>query len=356
MKIVLSESQVKRLIQENIEELNYQSLHDDENLQDLRDAIDKNKMVSVSFVKKDGEVKHMLVRKNLSSYVGSDREKTDAQMNVEMNHDLKKVVDINAYKRELNNLRNQNPEMDSTAIKQMASKKAWRSINLKNVLGFMASGRFIDLRDENEIMDRFGETIYNSLSKSMINSLRPVEDNPEGDVNEANPILGALKSWMSPGIQIVKNTNNVYSYLKHIKPTSMPLMQKFGVIKNTKVVKEIMDPVMDTLPIIGHEFNKLKGQFAQTASAQNIVGKFSSQVSSTYKSINTELKVAEGGTLNLSFAYKDLEELLYYTNRIKEEKILTTAGVKIINSVESQIKNTMAQIDLALSKIAAASK
>jgi hypothetical protein len=221
----------------------------------------------------------------------------------------------------------------------------------------MVGGRFIDLRDENEIMDRFGETIYNSLSKSMINSLRPVEDNPEGDVNEANPgILGTLKSWMSPGIQIVKNANNVAGYLKHIKPTSRPLMQKFGVLQNTRAVKQIMDPVMDTLPIIGHEFNKLKGQFVQTASAQNTVGKFQSQVSSTYRNINTELKVAEGSTLNLSFAYKDLEELLYYTNRIKEEKILTTGGVRVINSVEAQIRNTLAQIDLALSKIAAASK
>lgn len=221
MKIVLSESQVKRLIQENIEELNYQSLHDDENLQDLRDAIDKNKMVSVSFVKKDGEVKHMLVRKNLSSYVGSEREKTDAQMNVEMNHDLKKVVDINAYKRELKYLRNQNPEMDSTTIKQMASKKAWRSINLKNVLGFMVGGRFIDLRDENEIMDRFGETIYNSLSKSMINSLRPVADNPdnnEGEIDERSRSFAfTRKKRLFPKSAMMSNPNRFKEYDKEVK-------------------------------------------------------------------------------------------------------------------------------------------
>jgi hypothetical protein len=221
MKIVLSESQVKRLIQENIEELNYQSLHDDENLQDLRDAIDKNKMVSVSFVKKDGEVKHMLVRKNLSSYVGSEREKTDAQMNVEMNHDLKKVVDINAYKRELKYLRNQNPEMDSATIKQMASKKAWRSINLKNVLGFMVGGRFIDLRDENEIMDRFGETIYNSLSKSMINSLRPVADNPdnnEGEIDERSRSLAfTRKKRLFPKSAMMSNPDRFKEYDKEVK-------------------------------------------------------------------------------------------------------------------------------------------
>jgi hypothetical protein len=221
MKIVLSESQVKRLIQENIEELNYQSLHDDENLQDLRDAIDKNKMVGVSFVKKDGEVKHMLVRKKLSSYVGSEREKTDAQMNVEMNHDLKKVVDINAYKRELKYLRNQNPEMDSATIKQMASKKAWRSINLKNVLGFMVGGRFIDLRDENEIMDRFGETIYNSLSKSMINSLRPVADNPdnnEGEIDERSRSLAfTRKKRLFPKSAMISNPDRFKEYDKEVK-------------------------------------------------------------------------------------------------------------------------------------------
>lgn len=172
MKIILTEKQIKRIILENIEELNYQSFQDDENLQDLRDAIDKNKLVSVAFVKKDGDVKHMLVRKNLSSYVGSEREKTDAQMNVEMNNDLKKVVDVNAYKREIKNIRVENPEMDMDTIKQMASKKSWRSINLKNVLGFMVGGRFIDLRDENDIMDRFGEEVHGKLTKSMLSTIQ----------------------------------------------------------------------------------------------------------------------------------------------------------------------------------------
>ena len=189
MKIVLTQEQVKRIIQENIEELNYQSLQDDENLQDLRDSIDKNKLVSVAFVKKDGNVKHMLIRKSLSSYVGSEREKTDAQRNVEMNHDLKKVVDVNAYKREIKRLRAEAPEANDAEVKQMAAKMAWRSINLRNVLGFMVGGRFIDLRDENEIMDRYGEAVHGQLTKSMIGAMQaqaPVNDNPEpeAEVNE----------------------------------------------------------------------------------------------------------------------------------------------------------------------------
>lgn len=176
-------------------ELDHAGFHDRDDLQVLRDAIDKNKMVSVAFVKKDGSVKHMLVRRTLSSYVGSEREKSDAQMNVEMNHNLKKVVDINAYKRELKSLREQNPEMEDSELKSMASKKAWRSINLTTVLGFMVGGSFIDLRDENQIMDRFGEEVHNSLTRSMVSAMQaqaqPVEEpeveNPEPQMDAEQP-------------------------------------------------------------------------------------------------------------------------------------------------------------------------
>lgn len=181
-KIVLTESQLDRLSNINLSELDYQRMHHDDDLHMLRDAIDKNKMVSVAFVKKDGIVKHMLIRKNLSSYVGSDREKSDAQMNVEMNNNIKKVVDMNAYKREISYLKNNNPEMGGDEVKMMAAKKSWRSINLKNVLGFMASGQFFDLRDENDILGRYGVEVNNSLTRSMINSLNVQDPNVEDDV------------------------------------------------------------------------------------------------------------------------------------------------------------------------------
>jgi hypothetical protein len=181
IKSVMNESQVN-----DMDEMNYGSFHNDENLQILRDALNKNKMVSVAFVKKDGNVKHMLIRRTLSSYVASQREKTDAQMNVESNHDIKKVIDISAYKKELKKLKGENPDVeDIQPLKQAAAKVAWRSINLKNVLGFMVSRQFIDLRDENEIMDRFGEEIYGSLTKSMINTMNQ-EVQPAGE-EEINP-------------------------------------------------------------------------------------------------------------------------------------------------------------------------
>ena len=175
-KIIVTESQMRRLLDKmineskmGIDELDYQSYTEGDDLQQLRDAIDRNILVSVAFVKKDGSVRHMAIKKNISSYVGSDREKSEKQMNVEMNNNIKKVVDINAYNKKLKELRNMGIEDDQA--KAEASKVAWRSISLENVLGFMVRGNFVDLRDENDIMNRFGEEVYNSLTKSMKNAL-----------------------------------------------------------------------------------------------------------------------------------------------------------------------------------------
>jgi outer membrane protein OmpA-like peptidoglycan-associated protein len=151
-----------------------------EPLQSLRNALDKNQMVSVAYVKKDGSVRHMLVKRNISSYVRSDREKTEKQANVESNNDIKKVVDFTLYRK---NLR------DNGGDKEMAAKSCWRTINLKDVLGFSAGGNFIDLREENDILNRFGETIYGSLTKSMQRAMDAEQGDAqmgiEEDINEA---------------------------------------------------------------------------------------------------------------------------------------------------------------------------
>jgi hypothetical protein len=112
----------------------------------------------------------MLVRRHLSAYVASDADKTDAQANVQANNDLKRVIDINSYKKALKELRMQG--IDDESAKPEAAKKAWRSINLKEVLGFLVGGNFVDLRDENDIMNRFGEEIYNSLTKGMVGAMQ----------------------------------------------------------------------------------------------------------------------------------------------------------------------------------------
>lgn len=142
---------------------------EDEQLTDLRDALDKNRMVSVAYVMKNGEVRHMLIRRYLSSYVPSDKPKTEKQLNMPENTDVIAVIDMNAYQKNLKDLRTQGVNDDEA--KAEASKKAWRRMKLTNVLGFMVGGNFIDLRDENDILARYGEQIYNSLTKGMINAM-----------------------------------------------------------------------------------------------------------------------------------------------------------------------------------------
>ena len=174
---------VKRLVKESeneIDETSYDDYMSGEPLQSLRNALDKNQMVSVAYVKKDGSVRHMLVKRNISSYVRSDREKTEKQANVESNNDIKKVVDFTLYRK---NLR------DNGGDKEMAAKSCWRTINLKDVLGFSAGGNFIDLREENDILNRFGETVYGSLTKSMQRAMDAEQGDAqmgiEEDINEA---------------------------------------------------------------------------------------------------------------------------------------------------------------------------
>jgi hypothetical protein len=74
-------------------------------------------------------------------------------------------------------------------MKTMAAKTCWRSVNLKNVLGFMVSGQFIDLRDENDIMGRFGEEVNNALTRSMVNAMnQEVQQGEPEPENQEMPI------------------------------------------------------------------------------------------------------------------------------------------------------------------------
>ncbi|NDB53188.1 MAG: hypothetical protein EB025_03820, partial [Chitinophagaceae bacterium] len=154
-------------------ELDHQELKTSERFEALRTALAKNTNVSVAYVKKDGTVRHMLVKRYMSSYVPSEREKSEKQMNINQNHDVKRVIDVNAYIKGLK---------ETNGDKELAAKKAWRTINLRDVLGFMVKGQFMDLRDENEIQQRFGDEVNNSLTKSMVNAMQAAENNAEMEV------------------------------------------------------------------------------------------------------------------------------------------------------------------------------
>lgn len=186
-KIVkLTETQLKRLVKEMIDAnemaLSFDDFKNSDELSDLRNAIDNNKIVSVAFVKKDGTVKHMAIRRTVSAYQFSDRPKSEKQANVESNNNIKKVIDVNFYNKSLKNGMTQSE----------AAKVSWRSINLETVLGFLYGGKFKDLRDENEIQQRFGEEVYNSLTRNMVRAMAAEQAanqeivNPEPEIDQIN--------------------------------------------------------------------------------------------------------------------------------------------------------------------------
>lgn len=167
---------------ENLDEAIEGGLTFDELPDKIKDYFRRNITMSVAFVKKDGSVRHMAFRRNLKSYEKSDKEKTDRQANVLSNNNLMNVYDTNSFirlKRE-------------TGDAAQAAKGSFRNFKLDNVLAFLTGGQLFDMRDQNQIGDRFGEEVYASLTPSMISALKSDEVQGSEDVDQyegpENPI------------------------------------------------------------------------------------------------------------------------------------------------------------------------
>jgi hypothetical protein len=133
--------------------------------QDFLNNFRKNITSSVAFVKKDGSVRTMAFRKRLLSYneLRSTDPKSEKETNILPNNNMFRGYDVNLYNKAL-------AEYNGDSIK--ASAKAYRQFFLDNVLAIMSGGKVYDFREKNQIMERFGPEVYNSLSSSMINALK----------------------------------------------------------------------------------------------------------------------------------------------------------------------------------------
>lgn len=149
------------VISEDVNEaLTYQEFKRGDKLSALRNAIDKNQTVSVVFVKKDGTVRPMAIRKHFNYEFKTGGNFTPTEHGFNSHKDFYNVFDINVYIK----------TKKETGDAEFAAKSAWRKIILPNVLGFLAGGQFYDLREENKIEERFGPNIYAQLTKSMVNA------------------------------------------------------------------------------------------------------------------------------------------------------------------------------------------
>lgn len=317
----------------DVNELDYSSFTSSDELQHLRDAIDKNIVVSVAFVKKDGTVKHMAIKKNLSAYVPSTREKTDRQLNVEQNNDIKKVVDINAYIRKLKELKAAG--MEEAQAKAEAAKGAWRSINLKNVLGFMVKGQFIDLRDENEIQQRFGDEIYNSVTPAMQSALAQSQQAMES-IEEAK---GGADNFTADDIHELEKMDDI-DLIKDraieliMTPSKKPMKpEKVSYFKN-KI--EMMKSKMDII--------KLMYDLLLSGEGFGVVGSRNSMSSNSYRQRFGENESDE--VASLKELADQLDELSPKTLSSYAKKSLDTSGNdKSIANLASRAASKLAADD-----------
>ena len=165
--IRMNESKFIKMIKEMLDTtemaLSRQDFNTSDDLSDLRKAINSNRIVSVAFFNMSkNEVSIRAIRKNLDLYVPSDKPKTEKQMNVDANNDLLTIVDVNTH----------NALIRSGMSRQEAARKCWRKFRLNNVLGFLVGGKFKDLREENDIMERFGEEVYGEINPAMERALQ----------------------------------------------------------------------------------------------------------------------------------------------------------------------------------------
>ena len=146
-------SDLKQLIHEVLnEDLTFNDLPEQ-----VRQSLDNGQILSVVYVKKDGSVRSMAFSKFTKAYKPSDRPKSEKQVNLLANNNLMVGYDRNVYKK-------LKQELGSD---EEAAKGSWRRFKLDTILGFLAGGKFFDMRDENRIKEKFGEEVYNQLTPTM---------------------------------------------------------------------------------------------------------------------------------------------------------------------------------------------
>jgi hypothetical protein len=142
----------------------------------ILDAYRQNKAIGVAFVKADGSVRAMAFRRYLRAYSRSTKEKSEKELNVLQNNNLFQVYDTNLY---IKNLK----QFDGD--EGMSAAKSYRRFHLNSVLVFVLKGVLYDFREKNKIKERYGDQVYNSLTKGMFNAIKS-EENAGDNLNVDN--------------------------------------------------------------------------------------------------------------------------------------------------------------------------
>jgi hypothetical protein len=119
----------------------------------------------------------MAFSKFTKKYKPSENPKSDAQANVLINNNLMVGYDRNVYnklKKELGYDKSL-PLEQQEQIEQEAAKKSYRRFKLDQVLGFLAGGKFYDLRAENNIPPEIAGQLTDRMKQKAAAELNQAE-------------------------------------------------------------------------------------------------------------------------------------------------------------------------------------
>ncbi len=196
---------LKRFLVENKMTRNSRLLNESATYDTLDDEIkqsyDGGKILSVVFVKSDGTVRPMAFSKFTKKYKPSENPKSDAQANVLINNNLMVGYDRNVYnklKKELGYDKSL-PLEQQEQIEQEAAKKSYRRFKLDQVLGFLAGGKFYDLRAENNIPPEIAGQLTDRMKQkaaaelNQAESSEPTTDEPQLNENISDLVVTYYK-------------------------------------------------------------------------------------------------------------------------------------------------------------------
>lgn len=220
--------------------------------QDFLNNFRKNITSSVAFVKKDGSVRTMAFRKRLLSYnqLRSTDPKSEKETNILPNNNMFRGYDVNLYNKALT-------KYNGDSVK--ASGEAYRQFFLDNVLAIMSGGKVYDFREKNQIMERFGPEVYNSLSSSMINALK--NDIQSAESESGKPLQENFKN-MKKKINLNQFKNLVKRIIKEEKNNLTKRKNKVVRITESqlrnqvrKMLREYNNPIDDYYDYDGERYN-----------------------------------------------------------------------------------------------------
>lgn len=183
-----------------------------------------------------------------------------------------------------------------------------------------------------------------------------VQNNPDVLSEQALPKLRNLINkgvkYFNPEVKTigVRDASMVSAKL----PNAMKsVFSKFGVVKMTNYIKDLIKPIEQELFVIGKtDIPKLFSNYTKPKE-NDIPWSLWNQFENIKKRY---LSVPNGQTFSFGDLHKDIDELNYYIGRIKsnqKELNITPQGMIVIKELERNVSDALTRVEEAVGKIAA---